>query len=439
MRFAHEKEKLQRMGKLALTGGTPIIDVQLALPWPVHDERDEQALSDVLKSGAWTRTKSQGDDSWVWRFEDAFAAFQDARYGVAVATGSTGIELALKAVGVEPGDEVIMPAATWITVATAVVAVGAAPVFVDIDPATYNIDPGKVQEAITPKTRAVLCVHNGGMPADMDALRAETNKHGIALVGDCAHAHGSQWRGRGVGAIEDVGVFSFQGSKVLALGEGGMALTDSDELRARLYGFHHINGIAGRPKPQQSLPATNLRMSEWIGALGLVGLERLPQQIENREENARYFMKGLADISGVEGLEWDSRVTRWSFYIWHWRFISSEFEGVQRDSFLAALKAEGVPVSTGQTAPLYRNAALTEMHCGRTGFPFNAHTYGRALDFTQLNCPETERIAATEALAFSHTLFLGPRQNMDRMLDAVRKIRENVAELHAWERAHASD
>ena len=230
------------MGKLALTGGTPLVDSPLGVTWPVYDERDERALQGVLQSRSWTRSKFHGEESWVWRFEEAFAAFQDARHGVAVATGSIGMELALKAVGVEPGDEVIIPAATWITVATAVVAVGAAPVFVDIDPGTYNIDPGKIADAITPKTRAVMCVHNGGMPADMDALRALVDKHGIALVGDCAHAHGSQWRGRGVGAIEDAGAFSFQGSKVVALGEGGMVLTDRDDLQERLFGLHHVNG-----------------------------------------------------------------------------------------------------------------------------------------------------------------------------------------------------
>jgi dTDP-4-amino-4,6-dideoxygalactose transaminase len=423
------------MGKLALTGGTPHVDGSLDNEWPVSDERDEQALMEVLRSGAWTRSKAQGPDSCVWRFEDAFAAFQDARYGVAVATGSVGMELALKAVGVEAGDEVIIPAATWITVATSVIAVGAAPVFVDIDPGTYNIDVAKAAAAISPRTRAIMCVHNGGLPADLDALRKVADKHGIALVGDCAHAHGSQWQGRGVGAIEDAGVFSFQGSKVLPLGEGGMVLTDNEDLQARLFGLQHVNGIAERPKPKQALPATNLRMSEWIGSLGLVGLERLPQQIANREENARYLMQGLAEIQGVDGLIRDPRVTRWSFYIWHWRFVEAEFEGIRRDTFLAALKAEGVPVSTGQTAPLYRHPALTEMNCGRTNFPFNAQVYGREMDYSSFHCPETERIAADEALAFSHTVFLGSQQRMDQILDAVRKIRENVADLHVWEQA----
>ena len=427
------------MGKLALSGGTPVVTERLGSEWPVFDERDEHALSDVLQSRAWTRSRFDGEESWVWRFEDTFAAFQDARHGVAVATGSIGMELALKAVGVEPGDEVIIPAATWITVATAVIAVGAAPVFVDIDPGTYNLDAGKVEAAITPKTRAVMCVHNGGMPADMDALRALADKHRIALVGDCAHAHGSQWRGRGVGAIEDAGAFSFQGSKVVALGEGGMVLTDSDELQERLFGLHHVNGANGRPKPARSLPGTNLRMAEWIGALGLAALERLREQVAIRQTNARYLMQGLSEIPGVDGIAWDPRVTRWSFYIWHWRFIPSAFENIRRDTFLAALKAEGVPTSTGQTAPLYKNATLTEMDYGRSNYPFNAQVYGRKMDYATFHCPETERISATEALAFSHTLFLGPRQHMDCILDAVRKIRENVAELHAWERTHVND
>ncbi len=421
------------MGKLALTGGAPVVAGPLGAAWPVYDERDEELLRDVLHSRSWTRSKFQDAESWVWRFEDAFAEFQDARHGVAVATGSIGMELALKAVGVEPGDEVIIPAATWITVATAVIAVGAAPVFVDIDPGTYNIDADKVEAAITPRTRAVMCVHNGGMPADMDALRELVDRHGIALVGDCAHAHGSQWRGRGVGAIEDAGAFSFQGSKVVALGEGGMVLTDRDDVQERLFGLHHVNGANGRPKPERSLPATNLRMTEWIGALGLAAMARLPEQVALREANARRLMAGLAEIPGVEGLTWDPRVTRWSFYIWHWRFIGAEFDGIQRDTFLAALKAEGVPASTGQTAPLYRNPVLTDMDCGRTNYPFNAQVYGQALDYRGFHCPETERIAATEALSFSHPLFLGPPEHMDLVLDAVRKIREHVAELHAWE------
>ncbi len=427
------------MGTLALAGGKPLVAAPLDTPWPVYDERDEQALKDVLTSRAWTRSKSQGAASWVWRFEDAFAAFQDARHGVAVATGSSGLELALRAVGVEPGDEVILPAATWITVATAVIAVGAAPVFVDVEPQTYNLDPARVAAAVTSKTRAVMCVHNGGLPADLDALRALVDRHGIALVGDCAHAHGSRWRDRGVGALEDVGVFSFQGSKVLPLGEGGMALTDRDDLQARLFGYQHVNGIVGRPKPARSLPATNLRMTEWIGALGLVGLERLPEQVAVREANARYLIEGLAEIPGVDSLAWDPRVTRWSFYIWHWRFIPPDFEGIHRDTFLAALKAEGVPANTGQTAPLYRHTALTGMDLGRGGYPFNTRVYGREMDYAAFHCPETERIAGTEALAFSHPLFLGPRRRMDVVLDAVRKIRENVSELHEWERARASD
>ena len=138
-------------------------------------------------------------------------------------------------------------------------------------------------------------------------------------------------------------------------------------------------------------------------------------------------------------MTWDRRVTRWSFYIWHWRFVSSAFEDLRRDTFLAALRAEGVPTSTGQTTPLYKHPALTGMRRGRTAFPSNNPANGKAINYSDFDCPETERIAATEALAFSHTLFLGPRRHMDRILDAVGKIRENVAELHAWERTHTDE
>jgi dTDP-4-amino-4,6-dideoxygalactose transaminase len=428
------------MRKLALYGGPKAVDRPLGSRWPVWDEAERRLLDEVLESGRWWRGAydDQGA-SKVGQFEAAFARFQDARYGVAVTNGTAALECAYKAAGVEAGDEVIVPAVTFVATATAVLQVGAVPVFVDVDPGTYTIDPQAAAAAITPRTRCIAPVDYGGLPCDYDALIALGQRHGIPVVADCAHAHGSQWKGRGVGALTELGTFSFQQLKTITTGEGGIVLTDRDDLAERAYSYHHIGRLKGRPFYEHHVPASNLRMTEWQGAIGLAQLSRLEAQTETRERNSRRLAAGLEalrrDGVGVAPLRRDERVTRWGFYMWHFKFLPEPWEGVTRDDFRRALRAEGVPNGTGHTQPLYRNPLFldAERAFGRTGFPVRGEPYtaaGGAMDYTRVVCPETERIHTTEAVHLGHPLFLGPESDVDAILEAIEKIWRHRDELH---------
>jgi dTDP-4-amino-4,6-dideoxygalactose transaminase len=425
------------MPVLALHGGSPAVTHPLGRRWPIWDDLERSLLDEVLTSGKWWR--GGYDDpaqSKVGQFEAAFARFQDARFGIAVTNGTTALECAYKAVGVEAGDEVMVPAVTFIATATAALQVGAVPVFVDVDPRTYTIDPQAVEAAITDRTRCIAPVDYGGMPCDYDALIAIGRRHGIPIVADCAHAHGSQWKGRGVGALTEMGTFSFQQGKTLTTGEGGMVLTDDEALAEKAYSYHHIGRLKGRPFYEHHLPASNLRMTEWQGAIGLAQLSRLAAQTEIRERNSRYLAAGLErlhrDGVGVAPLFRDERVTRWGFYMWHFKFLPERWDGITRDQFLRALRAEGVPCGTGHTQPLYKNPLFLEADraFGRTGFPIRGQPYGKTMDYSRVVCPQTERIYATEAVHLSHPLFLGPQSDMDAILGAIAKVWIHRHELH---------
>jgi len=419
------------MAKLAIKGGDKTITRPLGRRWPIWDEREEKALLEVLHSGIWWRGGYENaKDSKVGQFEDAFAAYQHAKYGVAVTNGTTALECALKSAGIEAGDEVLVPALTFVASATAIALVNAVPVFVDVDPESYNISPEAMEAAITDKTRGAVVVHNGGYPADMDRIMEIAEKHDIRIIEDCAHAHGSEWKGRRVGAIGDLGTFSFQMGKTLTSGEGGIVLTDDAELAEKAYSFHHIGRISGRPFYEFHRVASNLRMTEWQGAILLVQLSRLDEQTETRERNATYLAEGLKDIDGLEPIERDPRVTRWGFYYWNFKFREEEFDGITRDKFIEAARAEGVPVGIGAHGePIYRNPLFQSMNFGRTGCPVKCPLYGRPVDYSKVYCPEAERIYRSEALSISHAAFLGEREDMDLILEVFRKIRDNVDEL----------
>jgi dTDP-4-amino-4,6-dideoxygalactose transaminase len=230
--------------------------------------------------------------------------------------------------------------------------------------------------------------------------------------------------------LGNLGGFSFQMGKVLTCGEGGAVVTNDEQLAEKAYSFHHIGRISGRPFYEFHRVASNLRMTEWQGAVALCQLARLDEQTETRERNIARLAEGLAEIPGLDPIPRDDRVTRWGFYYWNFRYNQEEFAGVHRDVFLAAARAEGVPVGVGaHGAPVYTNPLFQSMNFGRTGCPVACPLHGEKPDYTKVHCPVAERLHKDVALSLSHSLFLGPESDMDQILAAFRKLRDNVDEL----------
>jgi dTDP-4-amino-4,6-dideoxygalactose transaminase len=412
------------MAKLAINGGEKVITRPLGKKWPIWDEREEKAFLEVLHSGHWC---FGGEGSKVWEFEDAFAKYQDAKYGVTTNSGIQSLICALKAAGVEPCDEVLVPSLSFFASATCVLFVNAIPVFVDSDP-FFNPDAEAMEAAITDRTRAAIVVHNGGYPADMDAIMEVSKKHDLPIIEDCAHAHGSEWKGTRVGAIGNLGAFSLMAGKTLASGEGGIILTNHAGLREKLYAYMDLGRWIERADKSARLGVvTNFRMAEWPAAILLAQLTRLDEQIETRERNFTYLAEGLKKIDGVEPFERDPRVTRWSIYYWNFKYKKDKFDDVPRSKFLEAVRAEGAPIGVGAHGrPIYQNPLFQSITAGRT-WPIKCPSY--EIDYTRVHCPEAERICETEALSIGQSAFLGDKEDMDLILEAIRKVRANTDEL----------
>ncbi len=340
------------MSRLAMLGGTPLRTKPFPT-WPAFDESEERALLGVLRSGKWWRySYGEGVEmrdpepgqprSRVAEFQEAFARLQTAKYGIACANGTAAIEVALKALGIGPGDEVIVPAYTFIATASSVLMVNAIPIFVDIEEDTLNIDPRRVEEAITPNTKAILPVHFAGLAADMEALQAIAQRHNLLLVEDAAHAHGASWKSRGLGSIGNAGTFSFQASKNMTAGEGGLITTNNLDLAMKCEALIWAGRKVGRPWYEHHWLGWNYRLTEFQGAILLEQLKRLEDQNARRRENALYLTQRLASFPGIRPVVVRDFATKPSFHIYPFRFNEVEF-GVTRQDFLLALEKEGMP------------------------------------------------------------------------------------------------
>jgi len=419
------------MGKLAVTGGTPVAE-SLTWRWPIWDESDHEAVLRALDSGRWCRLDwGRPEDSEVSQFEDEFARYHDAKHCVAVTNGTAAIQLALEAGGVEAGDEVLVPAVTFIASASAILMANAIPVFVDIDPETYQISAQAMEDAITDKTAAAVVVHYAGYPVDLDRVGEIAKKRGLLIVEDCAHAHGSEWRGRKVGAQINAGAFSFQSSKSLTCGEGGAVIVDDDDLAAAAFSLHHIGRVAGRPFYEHYRVAPNLRMTEMQGALLRSQLARLPEQTRVRHENGERLARALEQVEGVSPLKRDERITQRGYYFYIIRYNQKAFGDVPREKFLAALAAEGIHAGAAYGRPVYRNPVFAENRFGRTGHPISCSLYGRDMDYSKVSCPTAERICAEEQIALNNNVLLDAK-NVDAVIEAIAKLRDNLDELRRW-------
>jgi dTDP-4-amino-4,6-dideoxygalactose transaminase len=408
------------MNELAINGGTPVRPASYP-DWPKGDEREIEAVTDVIRSGDWGGFPEPG--RYAGRFEETFAAYQGAGHGVLMVNGTVTMEVALKALGIGWGDEVIIPALTFAATAYAPIAAGALPVIVDVTPATWCIDPDLVEAAITPRTRAIMPVHLGHHMADMDRIMEIANKHHLAVVEDCAHAPGQQWQGRGAGCIGNFGSFSHQSSKILTAGEGGTLLTNDDDLARRAHSIIDC-GRAKDPEEKEFTFGANYRLGELHAALLVVAMERFPAQQAERAENGVLFEELVAQVPGTRVMPVDSRVTRWSFYNYILAIDPDSFAGRTNEIVCAALESEGIPAEV-QYPPMSRyelfQPALSRLPV--------CVEYADRLDPQKMSFPVAEKAGLRESVYFMENVFRDGARGIEDAVEALAKVQRHADEL----------
>ena len=341
-------------GEPAVLGGTPVRTEPFP-KWSITDAREEDALVGVIRSGQWYRVGAKQ----VERFEAEYATLTGAKHCLATANGTSALLTTLASLGIGPGDEVIVPPYTFVATVNVVLMLHALPVFVDTDIATQQIDAGKIEAAITDRTRAIMPVHLGGNAADLDAILATGRKRNVPVVEDACQAHLSEWKGRKVGTWGRAGCFSFQASKNLNSGEGGAILSDDQALIETAYTYH--NNSRGRRNTGSDfsyrVPGANLRMTEFQAALMLAQMTRLESQMRTRDENAAYLTRLLDEIPGITPAKQYGGCTRNAYHIYMMRYDKAQFAGMPRSAFMKALRAEGIP-SSGGYSPLNQEPIL---------------------------------------------------------------------------------
>ncbi len=409
------------MGKLAITGGTPVRNKPFAT-WPPKDEGFKQYLARVIDSGVWGIGGKLQE-----QFVQRFAEFCQAKHCVACTSGTVALEIALRAAGIGPGDEVIVPPYTFIATASSVIAAGAIPIFADVDPDSLCLSPQSVEEHITEHTAGIIAVHIAGMPADMDALKQIADKHGLVLIEDCAQAHGAVYRGRPVGAIGDAGCFSFQSSKNITAGEGGAVTTDRDDIYAAAWSIHNVGRVPGGEWYEHHRLGWNYRMTEFQAAVLLRGLELWPEQDQHRQENAAYLRQLLEQIPGIRPQAFPPGAEKCAYHLFIFLYDAEQWDGLPRDKLVEALQAEGIPVSRGYN-PLYREPMFAE-NIDLDACPFACKFYKGHVDYSQVNLPNAERACTNGAFWMLHSVLLGSKEDMDDIAEALGKVYQNRAEL----------
>ncbi|MFW6337043.1 MAG: DegT/DnrJ/EryC1/StrS family aminotransferase [Phycisphaeraceae bacterium] len=304
--------------------------------------------------------------------------------------------------------------------ASAALPLGAIPVFADCDPETYQPDPDAIEAAITPRTTAIVIVHFGGYPADLDRIVKIAKKHNLPLIEDSAHAQGSQWRGKGVGSYGDFGTFSFQQSKSLTSGEGGIIVCKDLEGWRKCYRFHNLGRLESQGFYQFYEMSSNLRITDLQGAILNSQMRRLKSQIRKRMGNTAALGKKLRKIGGLVPLPEDDRITRRGYYYYVLKYNAEEFGGLHREDFLEALRAEGVAAGHGYGSAIHQYPLFQDMKVPRK--------YAKS-QYKKVSCPNAERACADEVVSIHQANLLADRKTFLKVADAVEKIKDNLGEL----------
>ena len=425
------------MSKLAILGGDPVRNTKTNPwpKWPFWDNKEEKALIETLKSGIWSYNGPMEKE-----FNRMYAEFNGVKHALSAANGTVTLQMALEACCIGLGDEVILPGLTWQATAATILDVNATPVLVDVCEDTWCIDPEKVREAITPRTKAIIPVHLYGSFADMDEIMKIAKEHDLYVIEDCAHKHGGEWKGKKAGSIGDIGSFSFQLSKILTAGEGGALTTNSFSLFERL---DALRNCGRRPEPQGSsetdkgeglyfdegnfLQSGNYRITEFQAAILIEGLKRLPEQNRLREQNALYLNSLLKDIPGIKPMRRDNRETHEAYYNYSFRYDSKEFRDLPVKKFRAALSEElGIEVAASYT-PLNK-CSLYVPHTKPARHKLN-NKFWENIDPSRFSLPVCDRIHYEESACIHHKVLMGPLSDIDMIAEAISKVWQQAGNL----------
>ena len=403
---------------LAALGGKKVREKSFPA-WPHYDETEREAVNRVLDSRNWWA--NQGVE--VKEFEKEWNDYTGAKGSFAVTNGTHTLEVIFLALGIGDGDEVIV--ADWSFLATigAILTVNAIPKIVDVDPLTGTIDVAQAEAAIGPKTRAIVCVHVAGSMSDMDALTALCKKHNIALVEDSAHAHGSRWKGEHAGTIGDAGSFSFQSSKLMTSGEGGVITTRREDLIPMFKSFINCGRGEGIWYYRHLRLGGNYRLSEWQGAILRAQLKRFPDQQKNRGNNANWLNSEIAKIPGFTPQGRYAGCTEQGNYCYVVEVDSTLLSGATRDQIRHALLAEGIPLTTSYP-PLHK----LEMFKDPSGLAPRLRGEVTKIRYNEQSFPVTDHLAAN-TLWFNTAVLMGTRDDANSVLQSIAKISEHAAQV----------
>lgn len=399
--------------------------------WPQwNPETDEERLIKVIRSGVWSRSNT------VTEFEETWAEKVGVKRCVTTVNGTNALICALANLGVGGGDEVILPPYTFIACPQSILMNGAMPVFVDTDPETFQIDVDKIEERITPRTRAIMPVHLGGCPADMVRIMEIAEKHDLVVIEDACQAWMAEINHKQVGTFGHAGCYSFQNSKNVPIGEGGAIVSDDDEFMDRCYSYHNFGNpygsVRGEPGSGTLRLGSKLRLSEYQAAIGLSQLKRFEEQTNKRIANAGYLKSQLEEIPGIIPFKLYDHVTRVAFHLFLFRYKKEEFQGLSKSDFRRALAAEGVPASTGYSTlnkmpyleHAFRSKSFQKMY-PEDMLDFNSYV-------EKNHCPENDRLCNEEAMWFMQNLLLGERSDMDDIVTSIRKIQKSAGEIKQY-------
>ena len=395
-----------KMNDLALFGGDPVRKTPFFI-WPRIVDGQQEKLINTLVNDSW----GIGSES-IRELEDKFALFHEANSCIAVNTGTNALWVALKAAGVSSGDEVMIPAYTFIATATAVLMANARPVFVDIEPNTFNMDPNLIESAITDRTKVIIPVHIGGNPADMESIIDLAMKHKLIIIEDAAQAHGAEWDGKKVGALHKGGIFSFQSSKNMSAGEGGAIVSNDEDFMDTCFAYYNC----GRPRDgdwyEHRIIGGNHRMSAMAASLLIPQFETIEKDMRIRDKNRQKLDQALSNMD-LEITHRYKKVTRESNHLYLLRYKAENFNNISREKFFDAMRAEGVYTYAGYN-PLYREDVFKGQG---DDFPWLKN-----VNYSNISCPITEQIADYQSVWLTQNHLLGDESDIQDIINAFEKV-----------------